>query len=96
LLYLLSFGPSRRQDFGDLAVGHVGRTTQHVAKVSQIVQTTPAAALDNGVNNGAALTGSRDDNRWIWISSVSCNRPISIFAAVGKEPDFISRVIYRI
>jgi hypothetical protein len=31
----LSFGPGRRQDIGDLVVGHVGQTTQHVAKVSQ-------------------------------------------------------------
>ena len=38
LLVLLSFGPGGGQDFGDLVVGHVGRPTQHVAKMSQRVQ----------------------------------------------------------
>jgi hypothetical protein len=55
LFFLLSFGPGYGQDFGDLVVGHVGQTTQHVAKVSQRVQSPSAAAFDDGIS-GQTIT----------------------------------------
>ena len=56
LLCLLSFGPGRRENFGDLMIGHLGQTTQNIAKVSQRVQPTSSATFDHGVNDSTALT----------------------------------------
>jgi hypothetical protein len=39
-------------------VGHVGQTREHIAQIGVGVQAAPAAALDNGVDDGTPLTGT--------------------------------------
>jgi hypothetical protein len=53
----LDFAPDRRDDFGDLAVGHVRQAGKHLAKISVGIESTAAAAFDDGVDDGAALAG---------------------------------------
>ena len=49
LLCLLSFGPVRGQDVGDLVVGHAGQASRHIVQASQKVQPASAAAFDDGI-----------------------------------------------
>jgi hypothetical protein len=48
--------PSRRCDFGDLPVGHVWQAGEDILEIRVRVESTPAAAFDDGVNDGTAFT----------------------------------------
>lgn len=52
-----SFRPSLRGEVFHLPVGGGGQFGQHIAQVSVRIQTTPAAAFDEGVEDGAAFSG---------------------------------------
>lgn len=51
------FVPGLRCDIGDLPVGHVRQAGEHVAQVSKGIKAPAAAVFDEGVNDGAALSG---------------------------------------
>ena len=51
------FVPRLGCDFRDLAIGHVGKACEHFTKISERVKTATAAVFNDGINDGAALTG---------------------------------------
>jgi hypothetical protein len=51
------FTPGLGRDFRDLAVGHVGQASEHVAKISKGIESAAAAVFDDGVDDRAALAG---------------------------------------
>ncbi len=55
----LLFGPCFRENFRDLAVGHVGQAREDFPQVLVRIKIAPPATLDERVNNGAALAGIR-------------------------------------
>ena len=54
---MTSFAPGFGCDLRDLVVGHVGQARQHLAQIGIRVNATPTATLDEGVDDGTALTG---------------------------------------
>lgn len=55
---MLGFEPSRGSDFGDLPVGHVGQTGEHVAQVGIRIDAAAAAVFNEGIDDGGAFSGS--------------------------------------
>jgi len=53
----LAFTPGLGRDFRDLPVGHGGQAREHVAEISEGIETASAATFNEGVNDGTALTG---------------------------------------
>ena len=49
--------PFRGYDSGDLPVGHVRQTSEHIPQVSVRIDPAATAAFDDGVEDGAALAG---------------------------------------
>jgi len=63
------------RDFGDAYLGQAG---EHVAQVVQWIDFAAAAALDDGVEDGSALTGiGGTDEQPVLFSEVSVNRDAS-------------------
>ena len=53
----MDFTPDRRDDFRDLAVGHVRQPREDFTEIRVRVEAAPPAAFDDGVDDGAALAG---------------------------------------
>ena len=56
--FLLELGPSRRSDFGDVVVGQVWEAGEGVAQVGVRIDSSAAAAFDDGVDGRAAMAGT--------------------------------------
>ena len=52
-----SFSPGGGNDFGDLAVGHVGQPGEHISQISIRIDAATTAALDDRVEDRASLSG---------------------------------------
>lgn len=53
----LDFGPSLRRNILDLPVGHGGETCEDIAQVGVRIDMATATGFDEGVEDGAAVTG---------------------------------------
>jgi len=59
---LTSFAPLVREQVSNLTAGHRGQALQNVGEVFLRIDPVAAAALDDGVNDGATPTGIRMPN----------------------------------
>jgi len=82
----LRFGPGRGCDFGDLLVGHVGQALEEFAQVGVGIDFPAAAALDERVDDGAALTRARfaDEEPVLF---PKCRRPDGVLDEVVDNLD---------
>jgi hypothetical protein len=60
---LASFAPLVREQVSNLAAGHRGQALQNVGEVFLRIDPVAAAALDDGVNDGATPTSIRMPNK---------------------------------